>query len=478
MKMNSEFLYKAVLARDPRYDGRFFTGVITTGIYCRPICPARPKFENIKFFRSKAEAEAEGFRPCLRCRPDLSPLSPQWSGTAAIMKRALNLIDDLSAEENDLKSIADKLGMTDRHLRRLFKEHLGVAPMSVTISKRLHLARQLLSQTHLPITEIAFASGFNSLRRFNDAFQKIYRKTPGQFRKEASSASFLSSGLILELPYTAPFNWPGLLAFFKRHEIFGVDLVEDDSYSRHFKHQGKDQFYKLTHEKRSCHIIVDLRITDITVLRIIIEKIKRQVDIAHNPYHIDCGKFTAGLRNEIQGVRIPGAFDAFEVAVTIIIGQLVSIKQANDSIQKLIVKHGEKIQDPQHPKLNYYFPDAKKLCDADLSGLGLTATKIKAIKELSRQFDSGEIDLSHACDLEETQNKLHAIKGIGDWTVSLISLRCLRDSNAFPRTDLIIKRAIDEYKYEIEGICPWRGYLTFALWNLHAEELTKKRKTK
>ena len=460
-------LYKSVLARDPRFDGRFFIGVKTTGIYCRPICPAKPKFENVEFFKSKAEAEHAGYRPCLRCKPDLSPLSPQWRGTAAVMGRALNLIE--SGEEN----IADKLGMSERHLRRLFHEHIGASPVEVAISRRLHLARQLLSQTKLGIADIAYASGFNSLRRFNDAFSKTYKKPPGGFRKEeAVSLKGDANFIKIKMPYCPPFDWEWLLNFFARHETIGVELVENNQYSRHLKTSHGINYYRLTHLPKEQVIQAEIKVNDVTDLRFIIDQVRSQMDLAHNPFHIDSPKF----KKELKSVRIPGAFDPFETAISIILGQVVSTEQAKKNIQKLVLKFGEASVESQHTLLTHFFPTAEVLSTADLSSLGFTAARCEAIKVLAKKVASGEIQLGRNCDLTETRKQLLSIKGIGAWTTELILMRCASDTDAFPGNDLILKRALEAEHIELDTISPWRSYLALAIWKNKAHLLSKKKR--
>lgn len=459
-------LYKSILSRDPRNDGRFFVGVKTTGIYCRPICPARPKLENVEFFKSKAEAESAGFRPCLRCKPDLSPLSPQWRGTAAVMGRALNLIE--SGEDK----IADKLGMTDRHLRRLFQEHIGASPIEVAISRRLHLSRQLLSQTQLTITDVAFASGFNSLRRFNDAFQKTYHKPPSAYRKELSQESARSDAILhLELPYTAPFDWEWLLIFFERHETIGVEKVQDGQYLRQFRTSKGTGFYKLTHLKKLNRVKVELQVENVADIRFAIDQIRSQFDLGHNPFHIESTK----LKKELKSVRIPGAFDPFEVAISIILGQVVTTEQAKKNVQKLILKFGEPLKG-FHADLTHLFPTAQVLSRADLSGLGFTQSRCEAIKQLSLMVARGELDLSRNADPKETKTKLLSIKGIGDWTAELILMRCLADTDAFPANDLILKRSLELNHMDVMTLSPWRSYLALAIWKNEAHLLSKKKR--
>jgi AraC family transcriptional regulator of adaptative response / DNA-3-methyladenine glycosylase II len=477
-QIDTDTLYKALSSRDARYDGRFYVGVTTTGIYCRPICPARPRKENVRFFRSKAEAEKAGFRPCLRCRPDLSPTSIQWQGTGAVVARAFGMINRGEADGNSLSGLAGRLGMTDRHLRRLFREHLGASPMEVAISRRLHLARQLLSQTRLSITDIALASGFNSLRRFNDAFLSTYRRNPRDFRKESEGGAALAADTItLCIPYIDRYDWETLIRYFARHEVYGVDAVEEDCYLRHLKTSGGESYVRVAHLEASRCLLVTLKISDFSEVRQLIDTIRCVFDIDHNPLQIEIPpscpdavqEFLAGQ----AGVRVPGAFDPFETAVSVILGQLVSTAQGRLNLRKLVQSYGEKSKVSHHPRLSHFFPTPAVLAGADLAALGFTRTRANAIKELALAFLSGTLDLSRSCDLSRTRKALLDIKGIGPWTVELIALRCLGDTDAFPASDLIISRALEAYRFLPGQFSPWRSYLALALWKTQAITLSK-----
>jgi AraC family transcriptional regulator of adaptative response / DNA-3-methyladenine glycosylase II len=464
-----QHLYQALLSRDLRNDGRFYFGVTTTGIYCRPICSAKPKFQNVRFFKSKADAEAAGYRPCLKCRPDLSPLSPQWHGTAAIMSRALRLVENSGPERQALPQIAAALGISDRHLRRLFNRHVGATPLAVAISRRLHFARQLLTQTHLSILEIALAAGFGSLRRFNDAFTKTYQTSPSVFRKEANAGANTRDLLTIELPYCAPFDWNHLITFFRNHEIHGVETISHDSYTRHFRTVHGNGFFQVAPAARPGYIRVVLRVAALADLRPTIEKIRMQFDLAHNPHRME----NVALLEEIKQVRVPGAFEPFEVAVTIILGQMVTTAQGRQNVKKLVLKFGEIVPGP-HPGLTHFFPTAEVLKNADYTDLGFTGNRCNAIRELARLVADREIDLSGSCDLAATRKKLLGIKGIGPWTVEMIALRCLCDPDAFPANDLIVARALHNAALVHHHYAPWRAYLALAIWKTQAHVLTKK----
>lgn len=470
---DTETLYKAMLTRDKRFDGRFYIGVRTTGIYCRPICPARPKKENVTFYRSHAEAENAGYRPCLRCRPDISPGSQMWEGTAALVGRALKMISSGEADSISLTRFATKLGVTDRHLRRLFEEHLGAAPIDVAISKRLHLARLLLSQTSLSVTEIVFASGFNSIRRFNEAFRRKYKRTPREFRKEHKENAISSEGIRLLLPILEPYDWEYIHRFLSTHRTSGVEHIEEGKYQRLLWLDQRPVRVSVERDPQKPHLVVDVEGANVTSLRPILSNVRNLFDIDHNPFH----PVGSGNAKNPKGIRIPGAFDPFETAVCIILGQLVSVEQASVKIRKLVNSHGKQVKS-SFQNLTHLFPSPDILAQADLSTLGITKVRSEAIRELARRVTSGNISLGRASPLQETREKLSLIKGIGPWTVEMIAMRCLGDTNAFPKNDLIIQRALEKLNINVESWNPWKAYLTLWIWRDYAEKLSRKGKKK
>ncbi|RYZ91211.1 MAG: DNA-3-methyladenine glycosylase 2 family protein [Proteobacteria bacterium] len=474
-------LYKSMISRDPRNDGRFYVGVKTTGIYCRPICPAKPKFENVEFYKSKAEAENAGFRPCLRCRPDVSPLSVRWQGTAAVMSRALKILEEVDEAGGELNQVAERLGMTDRHLRRLFQEHLGAAPIDIAISRRLHLARQLLSEKNLSILDIALASGFSSLRRFNDAFVKAYKVNPSTFRKDTDPNVSSRGEVTLALPYVAPYDWDSLIAFFRRHQAEGIEHIEDNLYVRQFPGKAGPSLYKIKNNPKKSYLDVELTLSSLEDLRPTVERIRAQFDLAHNPFHIDISEeeisddFIETLQ-EVRKMRIPGSFDTFENAISIILSQLVSTERARDLLGTVIAKFGTTLDNPLYPGLNKLFPTPETLMNADFQGIGVTKARAEAIRLIASAVHERDIELSPSADLDTTKQKLLALKGIGPWTVAMISMRCLSDADAFPAKDLIVDRALKKFSLPHDFLAPWRAYFALAVWKTQAHLLTKKGK--
>lgn len=464
--LDEKILYKMVLSRDKRFDGQFYIAVKTTKIYCRPTCPARPLRKNMLFFKSQASAEVEGFRPCLRCRPDLSPHSSQWDGTKASVNRAIRLIENSSDEFPTVTELADKLGFSERHLRRLFQEHLGASPQDIILSKKLHLARQLLSQTSFPITEIAFASGFRSLRRFNDAFKKTYQSNPSSYRKENSKKTPKTR---LEIPVLPPFNWQGQLRFFARHQMDGIEFIEDDKYYRTFSIGDHTGFLEVSY--KAPIITVTIHTDSIKPVPAINERIRRLFDLNMNPEFIELQANSDPVINlwmENKGTRIPGSFDTFETAVSIILGQAVSIKQANRFSSKLVRTFGNKIN-INNQKLAYAFPTAADLKEADLETIGITKARASAIRSLASAVLNGSICLDSHSQVDDLRKSLLNLKGIGPWTTSLILMRCLNFANAVPENDLFIKKLIQDSKVNPDHWVPWGSYLTVTAWNNYKE---------
>lgn len=475
--LDKDTLYRAMLTRDRRYDGRFYVGVHTTGIYCRPVCPARPRIENVGFYRSQAEAEAAGFRACLRCRPDLSPTSRIWQGTAAVVGRALALIAAGALDEGGVEALALRLGLTDRHLRRLFEQHLGASPVQVAASRRLHLAKQLLLQTPLPVSEVALAAGFQSLRRFNQSFKERFKVSPTEVRRGAESAAGSPDVVRLELPYLPPYDWAGQLAYVRRHTLRGIEVVEGEVYRRAFVWEGQPGWVGVAHDGAHHRLLLEVHTPDVRALKGVVERVREKFDLGVNPWQVaeggsgELGKILAAC----VGVRIPGAWDPFETAVCVILGQLVSTEAAQNTCARLVEHLGHPLDAPLAPGLTHHFPSPEVLAAADLGVLRVPRVKAGAISALARAVAEGDLDLSPAGDLAETRAKLLAIRGIGPWTVEMIALCCLRDTNAFPGGDLILRRALELHGEDGAACAPWRAYLAIALWKTYAATLTAKR---
>ena len=447
---------KIILRRDPRYDGRFYFGVTTTKIYCRPVCPARPKPENIVIYKSASEAEKAGLRACLRCRPDLAPGHKIINPGENIAGKGLRLIEEAVTDNQGVASIARSLGISGRHLRRVFDEQLGASPIEIMQTRKLHLAKQFILETRKSITEIAFATGFNSIRRFNEAFKASYQMTPSALRKTRGGNIQKGDGIILTLMVRKPYNFAGVLSFLKRHAARGIENVGTSVYERYVPNEQSYATVTVTINKRQDALQVNLKGVKLDEVYPVLVKIRRLFDVDHNPAHLP---ETPQIRQ--SGVRVPGSFDPFEVAVSIILGQLVSIKQATKKLSELIQQFGS----PIDGKAVYRFPAPSELMDKEVEKIGITRTKADAIRTLSAQVHGHKLMFSYSADMENTRKQLLSIKGVGPWTTEMIMMRWFGDVDACPKGDLFIKRALEQNRVDE---APWRtnrSYLTHFIWN-------------
>ena len=461
--------YRAHLARDPRFDGKFFVAVKTTMIYCRPTCPARKaKLENLEFYIHAAQAEEAGFRPCLRCRPETAPGSAAWIGTSAMVQRAIRMMDCFALEELSVNDIAKKLGIGERWLRALFQQQVGASPQSLLISKKLDLARNLLDESSLSITEIAFSSGFQSIRRFNDAFKTRFQKTPGAFRRNP-----LAKGqLRFQLRYRPPYAWDEIMRFFYNRAIPTVELVEDDSYQRLITYGDVRGWFKVKHNQAN-KIEVEFKLNKNGNILEFATRIKNIFDLDSDPMAIENSlkedEKLIPLLQSHRGLRIPGCWDGFELAIRAIVGQKISVKAARTILGRLVALCGEKQTLDETLQLSRFFPTPENILAADLSKIGLTSAKIASLKALAYEVLNKTLILDGTADFDETCHKLLSIKGIGQWTVEYISMRALRNPDAFPETDLELQKKIARLHLHPQKWTPWRAYGAILLWNLHLE---------
>lgn len=463
---DKEEFYRAHLARDPRFDGQFFVAVKTTMIYCRPICPARKAhLKNLDFFIHAVQAEEAGFRPCLRCRPETAPGSTAWMGTSAIIQRAIRLMDSFVAEELSISELAAKLGVGERWLRELFQQQVGVSPSAILMSKKLDIARNLLDQSTLPITEIAFSSGFQSIRRFNDAFKTRFQKTPSAFRK----APLLKAGLRLQLSYRSPYAWDKMMLFLNNRALPQMEWVDDDSYQRLITYGDIRGWFKAQHTQDG-RIQVEFKLNKNIHILEFVARLKNIFDLDCDPMVIENSlkqdTKLAPFLNQYRGLRIPGCWDGFELAVRAIIGQKISVKAARTVLSRLVENCGERQSLDESIKLTHFFPTPENILAADLSQLGLTKSKLATLKELAFQIMNKSLILDGTENFEEVCQKLLAIKGIGQWTVEYIAMRALRNPNAFPATDLELRKKISRLQLDPEKWAPWRAYGAIFLWNI------------
>jgi AraC family transcriptional regulator, regulatory protein of adaptative response / DNA-3-methyladenine glycosylase II len=475
--------YEALLARDYRFDGKFFVAVKTTGVYCRPICPARPKRENVEFFPDAASAEAAGYRPCLRCRPECAPLSPAWWGKKAVIQRALKLIANNALHHHiNEEEFAERLGMSARHLRRLFNDEIGRTPKQISDANRLNFARRLIVETSVPIMTVARAAGFSSLRRFNAAFKKRFQRAPSRLRRARSKIKS-TEGIELKLSFRPPFDWQSLIRFYQFHPIPGVERVVENSVERVFRIEGIVGFLRVQPVDGKPQLKLSVVTEDPRLLFEVVNRIRRMFDLDSDPMLI-ANSFArlpllAKLVDRFPGLRVPGGWDPYETAVCSILGQVVSAEQRASLVGELVRGYGEEIFHPVTGAKAYLFPSATVLASSDLHKVRTSVARKEAVRDFSRRVLSGAISLAEAQDPMMFRKALLETKGLGPWSAEYISLRSIGDTDAFPRTDLILKRVLALHPdLDLEVIKPWRSYAAVYLWRGFAQTLSKQKTKK
>ena len=460
-----EVCRQARLARDPRFDGEFFLAVRTTGIYCRPVCPARPPAEkNVRYYRSPAQAARDGYRPCLRCRPESAPGSPAWQGTATTVQRALQLIRQGALEQGTLAGLADRLGIGERYLRKLFERELGVSPQAVALNQRLLFARKLLAETRMPVTDIAFAAGFGSVRRFNSAVKTQFRQTPGELRRRPGPAGG-DRGIRLQLQYRPPYDWEGVLGFFRRHAIAGVESVDEGCYRRNLLLGGRPASVRVRPVTGRNALELELHAVDHGLLMPVVAGVRRMFDLDANPAAIAAtlgrDPSLAPLLRAFPGIRAPGAWSLYESAVRAVIGQQVSTLAARGICARLAAATSE---DPEH----LVFPPARALASLGDSHFPMPGRRRETLRGLCLQF-SGREEL---LDLES----LASTPGIGPWTLAMVAMRGAGDPDAFPTRDLGLERAWEGIAASGPALReqtalwrPWRSYAANLLWRSYSQ---------
>ncbi len=491
--LDASVCYRALETRDARFDGRFFVGVTSTGVYCRPVCPARtPRPENCVFVACAAAAQEAGFRPCLRCRPEASPGTPAWNGTSTTVARGLQLIGQGALDEGSVDDLADRLGVGSRHLRRLFLEHLGASPLAVAQTRRLLFAKKLLDETELKVAEIAFASGFASVRRFNDAVRKTWDRSPRELRKPARRAKRALGGresrpvLQLRLPFRAPFDWDALIGFLSLRAIPGVESVTPERYTRTLRLDDAVGIVQVepvpgNGKRAEPYLLARVRLSGPAPLIRVSDRLRRVFDLAADPDRIarQLGEDPdlAGRVAARPGLRVPGAWNGFELAVRAILGQQVSVRGATTLAGRIANSYGTPLPedvccaDPAMPRV--LFPGPEVLEKIDAAAVGLTKARGAAIAGLSRAVRTGEVDLDAGPSLDDAVSKLCALPGIGEWTAQYIAMRALGEPDAFPHGDLVLRKVVGgaagpltarELGARAEAWRPWRAYAALHLW--------------
>ena len=475
--MKKEDIYfDAMKTRDHRFDGKFFVGVKTTGIYCRPICPAKPKRENVEFFRNHIEAEEAGYRPCLRCRPESAPRSPAWIGKSAIVQRAVKVLNSQDSLKFDEDQFAEQFGVTARHLRRLFVEEIGKTPKQLSFENRLNLARKLITETALPITEIAFASGFSSIRRFNDSFKDRFKKAPREIRRHKVSEG---TGLQISIPYRPPFDFEGLFNSYKNHRMGRLEWFEDSRMHRVIAMNGKIGQIAISNNAEDSELIVEIDFPDTSVIHSIISRVRNLFDLDSDPLVIanslESNPEIKKILKNYPGIRLPSGWDPFEIAVAAILGQLVSVDFGRTLVHDLIEIAGTESSFVREGKPVKLFPTPKQIMQADLTQLKTTGNRKKTLVAFAEAIERGDVSLESTQDVSEFMKAVTSIKGIGPWTAQYMALKALRDTDTFPASDLILARALGIHPKEVLAtMSPWRGYVAALFWRNYAGTLKKK----
>ncbi len=475
-----ESCYKAASSRDARFDGWFIVAVTSTGIYCRPSCPAiTPKRRNVRFYPAAAAAQAMGFRACLRCSPDAVPGSPEWDLRADVVGRAMHLINDGLVDREGVGGLAHKLCYTERHLGRMLVEEVGAGPLALARARRAYTARLLVETTDMPVGEIAFAAGFSSIRQFNDTFRSIFTKTPTELRrKNRRDGETVQGALALRLPFRKPFGGAGLLRFLGDRSVKGVEEFDGETYRRTLRLPHGAGIAGLSEEEG--HIRCVLRLEDMRDLGPAVERCRRLLDLDADPVAIQeslgADPILGPLVREAPGSRVPRSVDGSELAMRAVLGQQVSVAGACTLAGKLVSICGRRIPDPllnPDSSLTHLFPEPSRVIETSLQDLGMPESRREALCELARTLVSGELVLDTGAERKSTEEQLLGIKGIGPWTASYVAMRALGDPDAFLPSDLGVRRAVEKFggKGDPASITnmaeqwrPWRAYATQHLW--------------
>ena len=486
---DTRMLDRARASRDARFDGKFFIAVKTTRIYCRPVCKVRDaKRSNIRYYPTAAAAAEAGFRPCLRCRPEAAPGTPAWLGTLGVVRRGLRLIDEGALDDRSVEEMAERLGIGARHLHRLFVQHLGASPIAVAQTRRLHFAKRLLDETRLPITSIALAAGFGSIRRFNDVFRKTYRRPPREIRKlrAAEVPEADKDEVVLRLAYRPPYDWMHIRSFLAARAIPRIEVAQDEGYARTVATpEGGWAIVQVRHVEGEHALELRVTCANATSLLQLSSVARRVFDLESDPATIGLAladdPILGPLLNRRPGLRIPGVWDPFECAVRAVVGQQVTLSAGLTLVGRLVERAGHPIATPV-PELTHLFPTPAAVLAADLRGLGLTGGRIDALKGLAKALVDGKLDFSAAA--EDVVGQLTSIRGIGAWTAHYVALRALGEPDAFPSADLVLRRVAAGTDKELsasaveklsEAWRPWRAYAAIHLWSAAHDRRQKKK---
>ncbi len=464
-------LDRARLSRDARFDGRFFIAVTSTGIYCRPICPSpTSKSANVRYYATAAGAAEAGFRPCLRCRPEAAPGTPGWLGTSAVVRRALRLIQEGVLDEISVDELAERIGIGSRHLHRLFTKHVGASPIAVAQTRRLHFAKRLLDETDLPITQIALASGFGSLRRFNYTFQQTYGRAPRDLRRQRRGgiAAADADEVVLKLSFRPPYDWAQVRDSLAARAVPGVERVDERGYARTVKSDAGAATVCIRPLDSEDALELRVRGAAPTMLFQISSTARRMFDLAADPARIAVAfktdELLAPLVKRRPGLRIPGAWDAFESAVRAALGEHKDATAARKLAARLVERLGDPLAEAVEG-LTRFFPTPQALAEADLDGLGMTASRAAALRALASASCEGKVDFS--AGVEDVTTALAALPGFDADAAQYVAMCALGEPDAFPRV-ASKPLTVRELDARMEAWRPWRGYALVHLWRAAA----------
>lgn len=482
-ELDREVCYRALLTRDARFDGQFYTAVLSTGIYCRPICPARPpKIENCLFLPSAAAAQQMGFRPCLRCRPEASPAKQRIQAGSNLVDHALRWITEGAFDDDCVEHLAERLGVSGRHLRRLFARELGTTPIAVAQAQRVLLAKKMIVETTLSMTDVAIAAGFGSVRRFNDAMQRNYGRAPKTMRHTSTSNGNMTAGITLELPFTPPYDWEAMIDFLAGRAIPGVEAVDAGKYVRSFQLDGVHGIVEVQQEPETNHLFATIHATEVPPIGIIVARLRRLFDLDANigmiDTHLSADPRLAARVRERPGLRVPGSWDLFELTVRAVLGQQISVAAATTLSGRLVATLGEPLKGDfaatlEKTGISMIFPLPVAVMTANLTPIGLTRAREKALQSLATVVHEDRLFFQPQPSPNKTIEKLCELPGIGPWTAHYIAMRGYRDPDAFPHADLGLLRALEtksgrptpaELLAIAEAWRPWRAYAAMRLW--------------
>lgn len=478
MNLDWQVCSRARLTRDARFDGKFFIAVLSTGIYCRPICPSRTSKEiNVRYYQTAAAAAEAGFRPCMRCRPECSPGTPAWLGTPSTVSRALRLIGESGLEDGGVELLAERLGVGSRHLRRLFLRHLGATPSAVAQTRRLQFAKKLIDETRLPMKDVAMAAGFGCVRRFNAAIRKVYHRPPSQLRNLAKQAAVLPENQYLfRLRFRPPYHWKGMLQFLADHAMPGVEVVEADRFRRSISLNGDDGYFEVSLGEERDTLNVRVWFPDPRSLYFITERIRLMFDL-----NADWSAIARSLRSDPvlsklvaakPGLRLPGCWNGFELAVQSILSQRMAGAEFVGVERRLVEKFGKRYSPA--PGLTHLFPEPEILANCDLARVGVPGAQVLTIRSLARAVCDGEIRFTGIVETNMFLDRLGKLPGMSKPIAELIAMRSMGDTDAFPAGNESLLRAMnlenpEELTRRSESWRPWRAYAAMYFVNADRE---------